>query len=123
MQPTSMHAISKPAENVKLPRVEQVKLTQHIPRVSFDTTPPADSNPPAQLIAKSPTKQSIQPKPTPILKLPKFVDESIATLVRARRLQMPTTNPVLNESIADQVTHHRRKAAHSVLDQENWSTP
>jgi len=77
MQPTNKHAI-KLAENVKLPRVEQVKLTQHVPRVSFDTTPPADSNPPARLIVESPTKQSIQPKPTPILKPPKFVDESIA---------------------------------------------
>jgi hypothetical protein len=110
MQPTSKHAI-KPAENVKLPRVEQVKLTQHVPRVSFDTTPPADSDPPARLIVESPTKQSI-----PILKPPKFVDESIAARVRARRLQMPTANPVPNESIADRVAHRRREAAHSVLD-------
>jgi hypothetical protein len=117
MQPTSKHAI-KPAENVKLPRVEQVKLTQHVPRVSFDTTPPADSNPPARLIVKSPTKQSIQQKPTPILKPPKFVDESIAARVQAWRLKMPTANPVPNESIADRVAHLRHKAAHSVLNQE-----
>ncbi len=38
MQPTTNHAI-KPPENVKLSRVEQVKLTQHVPMV------PADSNP------------------------------------------------------------------------------
>jgi hypothetical protein len=86
--------------------------------VSFDTTPPADSNPPARLIVESPTKLSIQPKPTPILKPPKFIDESIAAQVRARRLQMLTANPVTNESIADRVAHHRREAAHSVLNQE-----
>jgi hypothetical protein len=80
MQPTSKHAI-KPAVNVKLPRVEQVKLMQHIPRVSFDTKPPADSDPLAQLIVELPTKQSIHPKPTPILKPPKFIDESIAARV------------------------------------------
>jgi hypothetical protein len=34
MQSTSKHAI-KPTVNVKLPRVEQVKLTQHVPRVSL----------------------------------------------------------------------------------------
>jgi hypothetical protein len=116
MQPTSAHA-TKPAENV-IPRVEQVKLTQHVPRVSFDTTPPADSHPPARLIVESPTKQSIQQEPTPILKPPKFVDESIAARVRARRLQMPTVNPVTNESIADRVARRRREAAHSVLDQD-----
>ncbi len=97
--------------------LEQVKLTQHVPRVSFDTTPPADSDPPVRLIAESPTKQSIQPKPTPILKPPKFVDVSIAARVRARRLQMLTANPVPNESIADRVACRRCEAAHSVLDQ------
>jgi len=61
-------------------------------------------------------KQSIQPKPTPILKPPKFVDESIAARVQEWRLQMPTANPVSNESIADGVARRRRKAAHSVLD-------
>ncbi len=45
LQPTSKHAI-KTAEHVKLPRVEQVKLTQHIPRVSFNNTLPTESNPP-----------------------------------------------------------------------------
>jgi len=72
MQPTSKHAI-KPAEHAKLPRVEQVKLTQHVPRVSFDTTPPTDSNPQARLIVSLPTGQSIQQKPTPILKPPKSI--------------------------------------------------
>jgi hypothetical protein len=100
MQSTSKHAI-KPTVNVKLPRVEQVKLTQHVPRVSFDITPPADSNPPARLIVALPMGQSIQPKPTPILKPPKSIEESIAARVRARLLQMPTANPVPNESIAD----------------------
>jgi hypothetical protein len=117
MQPTITQAI-KPAVNVKLPRVEQVKLTQQVPRVSFDTTPPANSDPPARLIVESPTKQSIQPTPTPILKPPKFIHESIAARVRARRLQMPTANPVTNESIADRVARRRREAAHSVLDQD-----
>jgi hypothetical protein len=70
------------------------------------------------LIVESPTKQSIQPKPTPILKPPKLIDESIAAQVRAQRLQMPTANPVPNESIADRVARRRCKTAHSVLDQE-----
>jgi len=114
MQPTSKHAI-KPAVNVKLPRVEQVKLTQHVPRVSFDTTPPADSDPPARLIVASPTGQSIQPKPTPILKPPKFIDESIAARVQARRLQMPTANPVPNESIADRVATDAKQPTQSSI--------
>jgi len=79
MQPTSTHA-TKPAENV-IPRVEQVQLTQHVPRVSFNTTPPADSDPPARLIVESPMKQSIQQQTTPILKPTKFVDDSIAAQV------------------------------------------
>ena len=87
MQPTSKHAI-KTAEHVKLPRVEQVKLTQHVvTRVSFDTTLPTESDPPPRLIGALPTGQSIQPQPMPILELPKFIDESIAARVRARRLQ------------------------------------
>jgi hypothetical protein len=117
VQPTSKHVI-KPAENVKLPRVEQVKITQHVPRVSLDTTPPADSDPPARLIVKSPTKQSIQQKPIPILKPPKFVDESIAAQVQARRLQMPTANPVPNESIAD-----RARSSPLSPRSRNWPTP
>ena len=118
MQPTSKHAI-KPAEHAKLPRVEQVKLTQQIPRVRFDDSPPTDIEPPARLIVVSPsTGQSIQQKPPPILKPPKFIDESIATRVRARRLKIPTTNPVPDESIADRVARRRREAAHSVLDQD-----
>jgi hypothetical protein len=92
MQPTSKHAI-KTAEHVKLPRVQQVKLTQHVPRVSFDTTPPTESNPPPRLIVALPTGQSIQPQPTPILEPPKSIDESIAARVLARHLQMPTSNP------------------------------
>ena len=114
MQPTSAHA-TKPAENV-IPRVEQVKLTQHIPRVSFATTPPADSDPPAQLIVESPMKQSTQQHTTPILKPTRVVDDSIAARVRARHLQK-VTNPVPSESIADRV-RRRREAAHSVLDHE-----
>jgi len=117
MQPTSKHAI-KLAVSVKLPRVEQVKLTPHVPRVSFDTTPPADSNPLARLIVASPTGQSIQPKPTSILKPPKFIEELIAARVQARHLQMSTANPVPNESIADRVARRRREAAHSVLNHE-----
>jgi hypothetical protein len=101
MQPTSKHAI-KTAEHVKLPRVEQVKLTQHVvTMVSFDTTLPTESDLPPRLIGALPTGQSIQPQPTPILEPPKSIDESIAAQVRARRLQMPTANPVPNESIAD----------------------
>jgi hypothetical protein len=39
LQPKSKHAI-KTAEHVKLPRVEQVKLTQHVPRVILITHHP-----------------------------------------------------------------------------------
>jgi hypothetical protein len=117
MQPTSNYAI-KTAEHVKLPRVEQVELTQHVPRVSFNNTPPTESNPPSQLIVVLPTMQSAQLQTKPILKPPKFIDKSIAAQVCAQRLQPPPTNSVPNESIADQVACRRREAAHAVLDQE-----
>ncbi len=98
--------------------VEQVELTQHAPRMSFNDTPPTESDPQPQLIVASPTEQSVQPQPKPILKPPKFIDESIAARVRARHLQPPPTNSVPNESITDRVARWRREAAHSVLDQE-----
>jgi len=87
------------AEHVKLPRVEQVKLTQHVPRVSCNNTPPTESDPLPRLIVALPMEQSIQPQPKPILEPPKFIDESIAARVRARHLQLPPNNPVSNESI------------------------
>jgi hypothetical protein len=100
MRPTSNHAI-KMAEHVKLPRVEQVELTQHFPRVSFNDTPPTDSDPPPQLIVALPTEHSVRPQTMPILEPPKFIDKSIAARERARCLQPPPTNSVPNESIAD----------------------
>jgi hypothetical protein len=56
MQPTSNHAI-KMAEHAQLPRVEQVELPQHVPRVSFNDTPPTESNPPPRLIVASPAER------------------------------------------------------------------
>ena len=100
LQPKSKHAI-KTAEHVKLPRVEQVKLTQHVPRVIFNNTSPTESDPLPRLIVASPTEQSIQPQPKPILEPPKFIDKSIAVRVRAWHLQLPPNNSVPNESIAD----------------------
>ena len=98
--------------------VEQVELTQHAPRASFNDTPPTESDPQPQLIVASPTEQSVQPQPKPILEPPKFIDESIVARVRARRLQPPPTNSVPNESIADRVARWRREAAHWVLNQK-----
>jgi len=72
MQPTSKHAI-KPAVNVKLPKVEQVKLTQHIPRVSFDTTPPADSDPPARLIVACPRGRASSQSQLPFSSCPSLL--------------------------------------------------
>jgi hypothetical protein len=100
LQPKSKHAI-KTAEHVKLPRVEQVKLTQHVPRVIFNNTSPTESDPLPRLIVASPKGQSIQPQPKPILEPPKFIGKSIAVRVRARHLQLPPNNSVPNESIAD----------------------
>ena len=84
----------------------------------FNVTPPTESVPPPRLIVALPSEQSIQPQTKPILKPPKFFDDSIAVWVHAQHLQPPPTNSVPNESIADQVACQRRKAAHSVLDQE-----
>ena len=121
LQPQNKQII-KTGEQVKLPRVEQqIELTQQIPRVRFDDSPPTVHNPaPPRLIVASPQKpfverQIVEPPPKPILKPPKYIDESIAARVRARRLQSKTT---VNETIADRVAQRRREAAHAVLDQE-----
>jgi hypothetical protein len=121
LQPQNKQTI-KTGEQVKLPRVEQqIELTQQIPRVRFDDSPPTVHNPaPPSLIVASPQKpfverQIVESPPKPILKPPKYIDESIAARVRARRLQSKTT---VNETIADRVAQRRREAAHAVLDQE-----
>ena len=121
LQPQNKQTI-KTGEQVKLPRVEQqIELTQQIPRVRFDDSPPTIHNPaPPRLIVASPQKpfverQIVDSPPKPILKPPKYIDESIAARVRARRLQSKTT---VNETIADRVAQRRREAAHAVLDQE-----
>ncbi len=106
LQPSGNHAI-KTVEQVKLTRVEQqmqITLTQHVPRVRFDNAPPTVHDPSPRLVVASPRKQIVKPQPKPILKLPKYIDESIAARVRARRLQSQTT---INESIADRVAHRR----------------
>ncbi len=81
----------------------------------FDDAPPTVHDPPPRLIVTSPRKQIVEPQPKTILKLPKYIDESIAARVQAQRLQSQTT---INESIAEQVALRRREAANAVLDQD-----
>jgi hypothetical protein len=120
LQPQNKQII-KTGEQVKLPRVEQqIELTQQIPTVRFDDSPPTVHNPLPRLIVASPQKpfverQIVEPPPKPILKPPTYIDESIAARVRARRLQSKTT---VNETIAGRVAQRRREAAHAILDQE-----
>ena len=57
----------------------------------------------------------VDPPPKPILKAPKYIDDSIAAWVWAWCLQSQTT---VGESIADRVAQRQREAAHAVLDQE-----
>jgi hypothetical protein len=69
---------------VKLPRVEhQIELTQQVPRVHFNESPPTVHDPPPRLIVASPQKpfverQIVEPPSKPILKPPTYIDESIA---------------------------------------------
>ena len=121
LQPQNKQII-KTEGQVKLPRVEQqIKLTtQQVPRVRFDESPPTVHDPPPRLIVTSPQKPIVErkivaPPPKPILKPPKYIDDSIAARVRERRFQSQT---MVNESIADRVARRRREAAHAVLDQE-----
>jgi len=120
LQPPDKQII-KTGEQVKLPRVDkQIELTRQVPRARFDESPPTVHEPPPRLIATSPQKpiierQIVEPPPKPILKPPKYIDDSIAARVRERCLQSQTT---VNESIADRVARRRREAAHAVLDQE-----
>ncbi len=105
LQPSDKQAI-KAVEQAKLPRVtQQSELTQHVPRVHFDNAPPTVYDPPPRLIVALPKKQhvtnsTVAPALKPIIKPPKYVDESIAAWVRARRLQSQTT---VDESIAERV--------------------
>jgi len=120
LQPQNRQII-KTGEQVKLPRVEQqIDLTQQVPRVRFDESPPTVHDPPPRLIVTLPRRpiverQFVAPPPKPILKPPKYIDDSIAARVCEQRLQSQTT---VNESIADRVARRRREAAHTVLDQE-----
>jgi hypothetical protein len=85
LQPSGNHA-TKTVKQVKLPRVEQqtqITLTQHVPRVRFNDAPPTVHDPLPLLVVASPRKQIIEPQPKPILKSPKYIDESIAARVRA----------------------------------------
>jgi hypothetical protein len=80
LQLSGNHAI-KTVEQVKLPRVEQqtqIALTQHVPMVRFDDATPTVHDPLPRLIVTSPRKQIVEPQPKPILKLPKYIDKSIA---------------------------------------------
>ena len=103
LQPQNKQII-KTGEQVKLPRVEQqIELTQQVPRVRFDESPPTVHDPPPRLIVTSPQKpiveqKIVEPPPKPILKPPKYIDESIAARVREQRLQSQST---VNNSIAD----------------------
>ncbi len=99
---------------------QQIKLTQQFSRVRFNNSPPTVHDPPPQLIVASPQKpivarKIVEPPPKLNLEPPKYIDDSIAARVRARRLQSQTT---VNKSITDQVARQQRKAAHAVLDQE-----
>jgi hypothetical protein len=87
---------TKPDEQVPIPRVEKhIELTQPVPRVRFNESPPTVHDPPPRLIVASPETQTIAKKivdnPKPILKTSKYIDESIAARVRARRLKSQTT--------------------------------
>ncbi len=119
LQPLDRQFI-KPSKQVKIPRGEKhIELTQPVPRVLFDDSPPTVQDPPPRLIVTSPEKRTVEKqivdKPKPILRTPKYIDESISAQVRARRLQSKTT---VDETIADRVARRRREAAHAVLDQE-----
>jgi hypothetical protein len=119
LQPPDKQFI-KQSKQVKIPRGEEhIELTQPVPRVRFDDSPPTVQDPPPRLIVASPKKRTVEKqiveKPQPILKTPKYIDESIAAQVRARRLQSQTT---VDETIADRVARRRRDAAYAVLDQE-----
>ena len=91
LQPQNRQII-KTGEQVKLPRVEhQIELTQQIPRVHFDNSPPTVHDPPPRLIVTSPQKpfveqQIVEPLSKSILKLPTYIDESIAARIQARHL-------------------------------------
>ena len=88
LQPQNKQII-KMGEQVKLPRVEQqIELTQQVPRVRFDNSPPTVHDPPPQLIVASPQKpfierQIVESPPKPILEPPTYIDDSIAARVRA----------------------------------------
>ena len=103
LHPPNKQAI-KTVKQDKLPRVEQqIKLTQQVPRVRFDDSPPTVHDPPPRLIVTSPQKpiveqRIIEPPPKPILKPPKYIDETIAARVQARCLQSQTS---VNEPIAN----------------------
>ncbi len=119
LQPPDKHVI-KPGKQDKIPRAEQqIALTQPVLRVRFDESPPTVHDPTPQLIIASPEKQTVEKhiidNPKPILRPPKYIDESIAARVRARRLQSQTT---VGKTIAERVARRQREAAHAVLDQE-----
>ncbi len=94
---------------------QQIELTQQVPRVRFNNAPPMVHDPLPRLIVASPRKRIVEPQPKPILKLLKYIDESIAARVQAQRLQSQTT---VNESIAKWVARRRQEAANAVLDQD-----
>jgi len=83
LQPQNKQII-KTGEQVKLPRVEQqIELTQQVPRMRFNDSPPTVHGPPPQLIVAPPQKpfverQIVEPPPKPNLKPPTYNDESIA---------------------------------------------
>jgi hypothetical protein len=79
LQPQNKQII-KTGEQVELPRAEQkIELTQQVPRVRFNDSPPTVHNPLPRLIVASPQKpfverQIVEPPPKPILKLPTYID-------------------------------------------------
>jgi hypothetical protein len=87
LQPPDKQII-KTGKQVKFPRVDkQIELTRQVPRVCFDESPPTVHELPPRLIVTSPQKpivehQIVEPPPKPILKPPKYIDDSIAARVR-----------------------------------------
>jgi hypothetical protein len=99
LQPSDKQAI-KAVEQAKLPRVaQQSKFSQHVPRVHFNDAPSTVYDPPPRLIVALLEKQHVAksivaPPLKPIIKPPKYVDESIAVAHDVSNIKHWSTNPL-----------------------------